>query len=186
MTINQSKTILLNSSMTEETTGTSLSPVCWCLSLSMTEPSVVHMDGRPAKAYHPLRLIILFKINFWPTKRCVKNSLFVFTPWLPRHSHPVHWDHTTIIVCQSLESRPTQEQEFFTLVPCVFGTASCCLYIQPFRLLPLGNIWRHISLTLPSPNRYWHAQWTVDVAELFSRFYCVTMIWLSLHWAWLR
>ena len=27
---------------------------------------------------------------FWPTKPCVKNSLFILTPCLLHHSHPVH------------------------------------------------------------------------------------------------
>ena len=43
----------------------------------------------------------------------MKNSLFIFTPCLPHHSHPVHWDQTTIIVCQSLESRPAKGERAF-------------------------------------------------------------------------
>ena len=91
-----------------------------------------------------------------------------------------------IIVCQSLGSRQILVQELFTLVPHLFGTTSCCLSIQPFQLLPLRNIWRHISLTWPFPHRYRHARWPVDVTELFPRFCCWTLIWLSRHWAWLR
>ena len=44
----------------------------------------------------------------WPPKPWVKNSLFLFNPCLTHHFHPVHWDQTMIIVCQSLGSRPTQ------------------------------------------------------------------------------
>ena len=48
------------------------------------------------------------------------------------------------------------------------------------------NIWRHISLIWPFPHRYRHSPWSVDVTELFPRFCCWTLIWLSHHWAWLR
>ena len=123
----------------------------------------------------------------WPTKPCVKNSLFIFTPCLPYHFHPIHWDQTTIIVCQSLGSRPTQVQELFNLVPRLFVTTSRCLSVQPVQLLPLRNIWRHISLILAfPPHRYRHSPWPVDVTELFPRFCYWTLIWLSRHWAWLR
>ena len=115
----------------------------------------------------------------------MKNSLFIFTPCLLRHFHPVHWNETTIIVCQSLGSRPTQVQELFTLVPHLFGTTSRCLSIQPFQLLPLRNIWRHISLTWPFPYRHQHAWCPVDVTELFPRFCWWRLMRLSCHWAWL-
>ena len=117
---------------------------------------------------------------------CVKNSLFIFTPCCPHHFHPIHWDQTTIIVCQSLGSRPAQVQELFTLVPHLFGTTSRCLSIQPIQLLPLRNIWRHIFWTWPFPHRYRHARWPVDITELFPRFCFWTLIQLSHHWAWLR
>ena len=81
----------------------------------------------------------------------MKNSLFIFTPCLPHDFHPVPWDQTTVIVCQSLGSRPTQVQELFTLVPCLFGTTSRCLSVQPVQLLPSRIIWRHISLIWPFP-----------------------------------
>ena len=116
----------------------------------------------------------------------MKNSPFIFIPCLPHHFHPVHRDQTTTIICQSLGSRPTQVQELFTLVPHLFGTTCCCLSAQPFQLLPLGNIWRRISLTWPFSHRYRHARCPVDVTELFSRFCCWTLIRLSRHWAWLR
>ena len=86
----------------------------------------------------------------------------------------------------SLGSRPTQAQELFTLVLCLFGTASRCLSIQPCQFLPSRNIWRHISLTWPFPHRHQHAQWPIDVTKLFVWFCCWTLIWLSRHWAWLR
>ena len=102
------------------------------------------------------------------------------------HFPAVHWDQTMIIVCQSLGSRPTQVQEVLTLLPRLFGATCCCLSVQPFQLLPLRNIWRHISLTWPFPHRHRHAWWAVDVTELFPRFCCWTLIWLSRHWPWLR
>ena len=93
---------------------------------------------------------------------------------------------TMIIICQSLGSRLTQVQELFTLMPHLFGTTCRCLSVQPFQLLPLRNIWRHISLTWPFPHRYRHAWWLVVSTVLFPRFCCWTPIWLSRHWAWLR
>ena len=122
----------------------------------------------------------------WPTKPCVKNSLFICTPCLLHHSRPAHWDRTKTIVCQSLGSRPTQVQELLTLVPCLCGTTSRCLSIQPFQLLPSRNIWSYISLTWPFLHRHQHAWWPVDVMERFLPFCCWTLIRLSCHWAWLR
>ena len=101
-------------------------------------------------------------------------------------THPVHWDRTMIIICQSLRSRPTEVQDLFTLLPRLFGTTCCCLSVQPYHLLPLRNIWRRISLTWPFPHRHRHARWHVDVTELFPRFCCWTLIRLSRHSAWLR
>ena len=91
-----------------------------------------------------------------------------------------------IIVGQSLGSRPILVPELFTLVPRLFGTTCRCLSVQPVQLPPSRNIWRHISLIWPFPHRYRHSPWPVDVTELFPRFCCWTLIWLSRHWAWLR
>ena len=114
-----------------------------------------------------------------------KTSLFIFIPcWLHRFL-PIHWDQTMIIVIQSLGSRPILVLEVFTLVPHLFGITLPCLSIQPVQLLPSRNIWRHISLIWPFPHRYRHCPWPVDVTELFPRFCCWTLIWLSRHWAWL-
>ena len=63
---------------------------------------------------------------------------------------------------------------------CLCGTTSCCLSVQPLQLLPLRNIWRHISLIWPFPHRYRHSPWPVDVMELFPRFCCWTLIWFDL------
>ena len=90
------------------------------------------------------------------------------------------------IVCQSLGSRPILVLELFTVVPRLFGTTSRCLSVQPVHLLPSRNIWRHISLIWSVPHRYRHSPWPVDVTELFHRFCCWTLIWLSRHWAWFR
>ena len=103
--------------------------------------------------------------------------------WLHRFL-PVHWHQTMIIACQSLGSRPILVLELFTLVPCLFGTTCRSLSVQPVQLLPSRNIWRHISLIWPFPHRYRHSQWPVAVTELFPRFCCWTLIWLSRHWAW--
>ena len=50
----------------------------------------------------PVRFRILFKINLLTYKTWRENSLFIFTPCLPHPFHPIHWDQTTITVCQSL------------------------------------------------------------------------------------
>ena len=116
----------------------------------------------------------------------MKHSLqFIFSPCLSHHSHPVHLDQTKELVCRSLGSRSTQVQEVSTLVPLLFGSTSRCLSVQPFRLLPSRNIWRHISSTWTFPHRHQHARWPVDVSELFHRFYCWAPIWLSRYWVWL-
>ena len=133
-------------------------------------------------------LLVKFRIFLrsicWPTGPFVKNSLFVFTPFLSHYFHPVHCDQM-IIVCQSLWSRSTQVQDLFTFVPRLFGATFRCLSAQPFQLLPLRNIWSHISLTRPFPHRYRHSPWPFDVTELFPRFCCWTLIRLSRHWTWL-
>ena len=90
-----------------------------------------------------------------------------------------------IIACQSPGSRPILVLEFFTLVPRLFGTTSRCLSVQPVQLLPSRNIWRHISLIWPFAHRYRQCPWPVDVTELFPRFCCWTLTWLSRYWAWL-
>ena len=72
----------------------------------------------------------------WPTRPCVKNSLFIFIPYWLHRFLPVHWDQTMIIVCQSLGSRPILVLKLFTLVPvsleqpaavCPFSQFSCYL-----------------------------------------------------------
>ena len=90
-----------------------------------------------------------------------------------------------IIVCQSLGTRPILVLELLSLVPRVFGTTFHYLSVKPLQLLPPRNIWRHISLIWRSPHRYRHFPWPLDVTELFPRFSCWTLIWVSRHWAWL-
>ena len=109
---------------------------------------------------------ILFNINLLTYKTLRKKQSVYLHSCLPYHFHPVHWYQTTIIVCQSPGSRPTQAQELFTLVRHLFGTTFRCLSIQPFQLLPLRNIWRQFSLTWPFPHRYRHVLSLVDVVEL--------------------
>ena len=99
----------------------------------------------------------------WPTKPCVKNSLFISTPCLPHRFPLVHWDQTMIIVCQSLGSRPILVLELFTLVARLFGTTCRCLSVQPFQLLPLRNIWRHMAV----------ADWgSIEVITVSSNSFC--------------
>ena len=130
----------------------------------------------------PLNLKYCSRSVCWPTKGFMKNSLFIFTPCLPYHSHLVHWYPTKKLVCWSLGSRPAQAQELFTLVPPLFQTASRSLSFQLFHLLPSTNISRHISLSWTFSRRH---RRPVDVTELFHRFCCWTPSRLSRHWAWL-
>ena len=95
----------------------------------------------------PVRFRILFKINLLTYKNPAWKTACLSSLHACRIDFvPVHWDQTTIIVCQSLGSRPILVQELFTLVPGLFGTTCRCLSVQPFQLLTLRNIWRHISL----------------------------------------
>ena len=52
----------------------------------------------------PVKFTILFNINLLTYKTCHESTLFIFTPCLPHHCHPVHWDQTKGLVCQSLET----------------------------------------------------------------------------------
>ena len=65
----------------------------------------------------PVRFIMLFKINLLTYKTLREKQPVIFTPCWLHHSHPVHWDQVTIIVCQSLGSRLTQVVDLFMLVP---------------------------------------------------------------------
>ena len=55
--------------------------------------------------------------------------------------------------------------------------------------ISLATFNKHLKthlLTWPFPHRHQHAQWPVDITELFLQFCCWTLIRLSCHWAWLR
>ena len=128
----------------------------------------------------PVRFRILFKINLLTYKTL-------------REKQPVYLH---FMLAESIPSRSLRSNNDNSLsVPRVetntgaraflFGTTSRCLSVQPVQLLPSRNIWRHISLIWPTPHRYRHSPWPVDVTELFPRFCCWTLIWLSRHWAWL-
>ena len=67
----------------------------------------------------------------WPAKHCVKSSLFIFTPCLSHHSHPVLWDQIEELRRQSLGKRPTKLQEHFTHAPLLFGRTCHCLSAEP-------------------------------------------------------
>ena len=110
----------------------------------------------------PVRFRILLRSICWPTKPCVENSLFIFTPCLPHRFLPVHRDQTMIIVCQSLGSRAILVLELSLLCPISLEQPPG-LSVQPVQLLPSRNIWRHISLIWPFPHRYRHSPWPVDV-----------------------
>ena len=60
-------------------------------------------------------------------------------------------------------------------------TCHSCYFIGNFH--SIGEISIFI---IAHPHRYRHSPWPVDVTQLFPRFCCWTLIWLSRHWAWLR
>ena len=87
----------------------------------------------------------------WPTKPCVKNSLFIFIPCLLHRFLFVHWDQTMIIVCQSLGSRPILVPDLSLLCPvsleqpatvCPFSQFSC--YLQ--EISEDTSLWFGLSL----------------------------------------
>ena len=84
----------------------------------------------------------------WPTNLFVKNNLFVSTPCLLHHSHPVHWDQTKEV------------QEQFTLVnnlpPFVRSSTSVATF---------GKVSRQNLFHLDFPLRHQHARWPIDVTE---------------------
>ena len=102
----------------------------------------------------------------WLTKRFMKSGLFIFTPCLLHHYHPIHWDQENELVCHSLGWRPTQAQELFTLVPRLSGATS--------------------TVCLLSHSGHRHTRQPVHAMELFHQFCHWTFIRLSGHWAWLR
>ena len=83
----------------------------------------------------------------WPTKPFMENRLHMLAPSLLSHTLRSNKG----ISLSVLRSGPTQAQELFTLVPCLFGTTCRCLSVQPYQLLPSRNISGHISLTWPPP-----------------------------------
>ena len=116
--------------------------------------------------WFPREVKILFKITLLTNKCFMKNSLLVFSPCLPHHSHPLHSDQTKELVCQSLGPRQTQAQELFTLALCLFGTTFHCLSVPPFQLLPSRNISRQPSLAWHFSHRHQLSQWPVAGTEL--------------------
>ena len=115
----------------------------------------------------------------------MKNSLLIFPSYLPLHSHPIYWDHTKELGCQSLGSRPMQAQELFTLF--FSGTTCRCLSVLFHFSRYLQEISEDTSLGLSlslldtrAPDK------PVDAMKLFHRFCCWTQIQLSYHWAWLH
>ena len=128
----------------------------------------------------PVRFRILFKINYWPTKPRVKTSLFIFTPCLPHHSHSVHWDQTTIIVCQFLGSRPTEVQELFTLwnnLPLsVYSAISFATFKKHLKTHLLDLAFHPLTPACPI------TRWCYGTVSSICYW---TLIRLSRHWAWL-
>ena len=128
----------------------------------------------------PVRFRILFKINLLTYKTLrEKQPVYLHSMLaasLPNHSLKSNNDNGVSVprVKTNTGARALHS-----------GTTSRCVSIQPIQLLPLRNIWRHISLIWPSPHRYRHSPWPVDVIELFPRFCCWILIRLSRHWAWL-
>ena len=133
----------------------------------------------------PVRFRILLKINLLTYKTlrekqpvCIHSMLATSIPSRSLRSN----NYNNLSVHRA---RPILMLELFTLVTRLFGTTSCCLSVQPVQLLPLRmsedtSLWFSLSA-----HRYRHCPWPVNVTELFPRFCCWALIWLSRHLAWL-
>ena len=135
----------------------------------------------------PVTFWILFKIELLPYKTLrEKQPLYLhsmLTASIPSRSLRSNNDNSLSVPWVKTN---TGARASHSCAPSLFGTTSRCLSFPPFQLLPLRNIWRHLSLTWPFLHRYWNARWPVDVMQLFPQFCCCTLIQLSRHWAWLR
>ena len=133
----------------------------------------------------PVRFRILFQINLLTFKTLREKQPVYHHSMLAASipSRSLRSNNDNILSVPRVETNTGLQ--LFTIVPCLSGTTSCCLSVQPVQLLPSRNIWRHISLIWPFSHRYRHSPWPV-VMELFPRFCCWTLIWLLRHWAWLR
>ena len=132
----------------------------------------------------PVNFRILFKISLL-TYKTLRGKQPVYHHPMLAASLPSCSLRSKELVRRSLGLRWTQVQELFTLEPNLTGTTSRCLFIQPFQLLPLRNIRRHISLAWPFPHRHLYVRWPIDVTDVFLRFCSWTTIRLLCHWAWL-
>ena len=134
----------------------------------------------------PVRFRILFKINLFtyktPREKQPVYLHFMLSASLPSHS--LRSNNNNSLSVPMVKTNTGARAFHFRALS--LGTTSCCLSVQSIQLLPLWNIWRHISLAWPFPHRYRHAWWPVDVMELFLKFCCWRLIQLSDHWARLR
>ena len=104
----------------------------------------------------PVRFRILFKINLL-TYKTLREKQPVYLHSVLAASLPSRSLRSNSNNSPSVPKVKTNTGEvLFNLVPRFFRTTCCCLSVQPFQLLPSRNIWRHISLTSPFPNRYQH------------------------------
>ena len=81
----------------------------------------------------------------------MKSSPYIFTPCLPHHSHPIHWDRTTVLVCRCLGQDQHRCKSFSILCPislkqsltvCLFNHFHC--YIE--KTSEDTSLWRGLSL----------------------------------------
>ena len=134
----------------------------------------------------PVRFTILFKINLL-VYRTLHEKQPVYLHSMLAASIPSHLlksnNDNSLSVPRVKTS--TGARAFHSCAPSLWNNLPMSVH-SAISCATFKNIWRHFSLTWPFPERYHYPPWPVDVTELFPRFCCSTLIWLSGHWAWHR
>ena len=120
------------------------------------------------------------------TKHFMKNSLLVFTLCLPYHSHPIHWyqnkgnnlsvPRVKTNTCTGARALQSCDLSLWNNLPLFVCSA--------ISVATLEKHFKKHHFDFAFPHRHRHAQWPVDVTELFLWFCCLTPIQLSCRWAW--
>ena len=136
--------------------------------------------------WSPIRLGILFKINLL-TYKTLHEKQPVYLHSMLATSNPscsLRSNNDNSLLVPRVKTN-TDARDFHSCAPSLWNNLLLSVR-SAISGATFKNIWRHISLIWPFPHRYRHSPWPVDVTELFPRFCCWTLIWLSRHWAWLR
>ena len=132
----------------------------------------------------PVRFRMLFMINLLTYKSLYyKQPVYLYSMLaasLPSHSLRSNNDNSLSVARFKTN---TGARAFLSGTPSLWNnlplSVRSAISVATFK----NQYWRHISWSFP--HRYRHTWWPVDVTELFLRFCCWTLIWLSRHWAWL-